>query len=68
MSSGLYYLSLWISSSSISGVSVLCFSIIFIIKISVRNSNRVDPDQMPHSVASDLGLHCLPNTLLASPD
>ena len=22
------------------------------------------PDQMPHSVASDLGLHCLPVTLL----
>ena len=22
-------------------------------------TNRVDPDQMPHSVASDLGLHCL---------
>ena len=21
--------------------------------------NSVDPDQMPHSVASDLGLHCL---------
>ena len=31
-------------------------------------ANSVDPDQMPHSVASDLGLHCLqrpicPNTL-----
>ena len=23
-----------------------------------------DPDQTPHSAASDLGLHCLPNTLL----
>ena len=23
----------------------------------------VDPDQMPHDVASDLGLHCLPMTL-----
>ena len=23
-----------------------------------------DPDQMPHYVASDLGLHCLPMTLL----
>ena len=23
-----------------------------------------DPDQMPHHVASDLGLHCLPMTLL----
>ena len=26
----------------------------------VVNANSVDPDQMPHSVASDLGLHCLP--------
>ena len=30
-------------------------------------TNSVDPDQMPHSAASDLGLHCLqrpicPNT------
>ena len=23
-------------------------------------ANSVDPDQMPHSAASDLGLHCLP--------
>ena len=22
-------------------------------------ANSIDPDQMPHSVASDLGLHCL---------
>ena len=27
-------------------------------------ANSEDPDQMPHSVASDLGLHCLPITLL----
>ena len=27
-------------------------------------ANSADPDQMPHSAASDLGLHCLPNTLL----
>ena len=27
-------------------------------------ANTVDPDQMPHYVASDLGLHCLPMTLL----
>ena len=25
---------------------------------------NVDPDQMPHDVASDLGLHCMPMTLL----
>ena len=27
-------------------------------------ANTVDPDQTPHYVASDLGLHCLPITLL----
>ena len=27
-------------------------------------ANREDPDQMPHSAASDLGLHCLPITFL----
>ena len=26
----------------------------------VVNANSVDPDQILHSVASDLGLHCLP--------
>ena len=26
-------------------------------------ADNVDPDQMPHYVASDLGLHCLPETL-----
>ena len=33
--------------------NVLCF-----IEIPVFNANSVDPDQMPHSVTSDLGLHC----------
>ena len=27
-------------------------------------ANSGDPDQMPHSAASDLGLHCLPVTRL----
>ena len=27
-------------------------------------ANSVDPDQMPHDVVSDLGLHCLPMTPL----
>ena len=27
-------------------------------------ANSGDPDQMPPSAASDLGLHCLPSTLL----
>ena len=29
-------------------------------EMPVINANSVDPDQMPHSAASDLGLHCLP--------
>ena len=31
-------------------------------------ANSGDPDQTPHSAASDLGLHCLPITHLGSPD
>ena len=31
-------------------------------------ANSEDPDQTPRSAASDLGLHCLPITLLGSPD
>ena len=27
-------------------------------------ANNADPDQMPHYVASDLDLHCLPMTVL----
>ena len=27
-------------------------------------ANSGDPDQMPHSAASDVGMHCLPVTLL----
>ena len=34
------------------------------IEIPVFNANIVDPDQMPHSAASDLGLHCLTMSLL----
>ena len=31
-------------------------------------ANSGDPDQAPHSVASDQGLHCLQITLLGFPD
>ena len=31
---------------------------------SIFDGNNVDPDQTTHYVASDLGLHCLPSTLL----
>ena len=29
-------------------------------ELPVNNANSGDPDQMPHSAVSDLGLHCLP--------
>ena len=32
----------------------------------VCKANSVDPDQMPHSVASDLGLHCLQKPICPS--
>ena len=38
---------------------LLCF-----IESPVFNANSVDPDQTPRSAASDLGLHCLPVSLL----
>ena len=34
------------------------------IEIPVFNINNVDPDQMPHSLGSDLSLHCFPMSLL----
>ena len=33
-------------------------------EISELNANSVDPDQTPQNAASDLGLHCLPKSLL----
>ena len=34
------------------------------LEIHVCSAKSVDPDQMPHSVASDLGLHCLQMSIL----
>ena len=42
--------------------SILSPLFYFLIKIML--ANNVDPDQIPYYVASDLGLHCLPMTLL----
>ena len=53
------YLSLWTSPFPISGVSVLFSVLSVVIEISLCNANCEDPDQTPHSAASDLGLHCL---------
>ena len=38
-------------------VHVLKFEIVYLIYCCMANS--IDPDQMLHSAASDLGLHCL---------
>ena len=38
-------------------------SLLFYFWWKVVLANNVDPDQMPHYVASDLGLHCLLMTL-----
>ena len=56
----------WASLLVILGVAGLfCFYSTFLWKILLANS--VDPDQMPHNVASDLGLHCWLMTLLRVP-
>ena len=63
MPSGIFYLkSLDRSNSNRRGCLFLllpCF-----IEITVFYANSVDPDQLPHSVVSDQGLHCLPMSLL----
>ena len=65
MSSGFLYQNSFngsIFNSRVSGyfllLHVLCF-----IEIHAFHANRVDPDQMLHSAASDLGPHCLIITL-----
>ena len=39
-------------------------SLLFCFRWQILLANNVDPDQMPHYVASDLGLHYLPMTHL----
>ena len=59
MKGGLSYLSFSDSSiANIRGVWIVFFIIPCFIEIPVRNTNSVDPDQMPRSAASDLVLHC----------
>ena len=64
MPNGFFYLhSLGWSISNIRGdwlaLLLSCF-----VEISGFNVNRLDPDQTPHSAASDGALHCLPMPLL----
>ena len=60
MSNGLFYL--YSSDPSISNIKVSGQFLLLpcIIEIRVLNGNSVDPDQTPRSVASNLGLNCLP--------
>ena len=42
-------------------------SLLFFFCWKILLANNVDPDQMPHYVASDLGLHCLPMSFYGFP-
>ena len=51
---------------SISNRRCICLVSIFItmrLELPVEDANSADPDQTPRSVASGLGLHCLPMSL-----
>ena len=61
---GIFYLHSSDWSISIYGMSDKFLLLPCFIEIPVFNAQSVDPDLMPHSVASDLGLHCLPMFLL----
>ena len=52
----------WMSPFPILGVSGILFHFSFILNRNSCKQTSVDPDQTPHSVASDLGLHCLPRS------
>ena len=54
---------LWTGPFLTEGVSGKFFLLLCFVEIPLLNANCVDPDQMPYSAASDLGLHCLPMSL-----
>ena len=68
MSSGPFYLKFL--DRSISYMRGVCLVLILpcLTEIPVRNANSVDPDQTPHSAASDLGLQCLSFHFYGTPD
>ena len=45
-------------------VGSILLLLVFSVWLKILLANNVGPDQMPHDVASDLGLHCLPVTIL----
>ena len=48
----------------VEGISGYFLLLPYLMEIPVSNANSIDPDQTPPSVASNLGLHCLPMSLL----
>ena len=54
----------WMSPFVILGVFCLFCSFYSIFDGKSCQQNNADPDQMPHYVVSDVGLNCLPMTLL----
>ena len=55
---------LWNGPFIIEGVLGHVILVACILKIPISNANNVNPDQTAYSVASDLGLHCLPMSFL----
>ena len=45
------------------GVRSILLLLFYFFFMEILIANNVDPDQMPHYVASDLSLHCLPMIL-----
>ena len=64
MPMGLFYLLLWTGPFPILGVSDLFLVLSIITEIPVFTAKSLDLDQMPRSAASELGLHCLPVSLI----
>ena len=54
----------WTDQFSTEGVPGQFSSLPYFTEIPVFNANGVDPEQTPHSVASDLDLNCFPMSLL----
>ena len=62
--SGLFYHNSLDQSFSSNRTSVWFLLLLCLIEIALVNANSVDPDQMPHSLASYLDLYCLTITIL----
>ena len=57
-------ITIWTGPFLISAVSDWFLLLSYFKELSELNANNVDPDQTPRSAASDLGLRCLPMSLL----